>query len=149
VHTKEKDNMSVEKFQSQDVDTARSDESVQSAARKLKARNVGSLVVVNELRQPLGMITDRDLATRVIAEGRDPVLTKVRDVMTTDPVTIDMNASLKVVRVMRLGRCQRIPVLNSSTGQLQGILSLDNVLALFADQLHGVDKSDRDESLPR
>jgi len=76
--------MSVEKFQSQDVDMARSDESVQSAARKLKARNVGSLVVVNELRQPLGMITDRDLATRVIAEGRDPVLTKVRDVMTTD-----------------------------------------------------------------
>ena len=142
--------MSVEKFQSQDVDTARSDESVQSAARKMKARNVGSLVVVNELRQPLGMITDRDLATQVIAEGRDPVLTKVRDVMTTNPVTIDMNASLEeTVRVMRMERCQRIPVLNSSTGQLQGILSLDNVLALFADQLQGIDKSDQDESLPR
>ena len=142
--------MSVEKFQSQDVDTAQSDESVQSAARKMKSRIVGSLVVVNELRQPLGMITDRDVATRVIAEGRDPVLTKVGDVMTTNPVTIDMNSSLEeVVRVMRLGRCQRIPVLNSSTGQLQGILSLDNVLALFADQLQGIDKSDGDESLQR
>ena len=140
--------MSVEKFQSQDVDTAQSDESVQSAARKMKSRIVGSLVVVNELRQPLGMITDRDVATRVIAEGRDPVLTKVGDVMTTNPVTIDMNSSLEeVVRVMRLGRCQRIPVLNSST--LQGILSLDNVLALFADQLQGIDKSDGDESLQR
>lgn len=141
--------MSVISVRSCDVNTASSDETVQSAAQKMHARNVGTLVVVNSVRQPLGIITDRDLATRVIAEGRDPARTKVCDVMTADPVTIDINASLEeAVRVMRSLRCQRLPVLNSSTGELQGILSLDNILELFADELESIGAASPKDSTP-
>src|SRR5689334_1813535 len=76
------------------------------AARLMRTHHVGSLVVVEE-RSPrerivLGMVTDRDLATAVVALERDPKALRVADVMSEDVVTVrEQDSVLDVLAVMR------------------------------------------------
>src|SRR5689334_22413650 len=56
-------------------------DSVQKAAERMHEHKVGTLVILNELRQPIGVLTDRDIVTRVVALGKDPVKTLVGEVM--------------------------------------------------------------------
>ena len=63
--------MSVGRICVREVDTAEENESVQVAARRMHARNVGTLLILDDAKQPIGILTDRDLTTRVLAEGRD------------------------------------------------------------------------------
>src|SRR5579863_3913538 len=74
------------------VDTIRCDESVVIAADRMRQRTVGALVVVNEWRQPIGILTDRDLVVRVLADRREETAT-VSDVMTPDPVVVSEETS--------------------------------------------------------
>jgi CBS domain-containing protein len=66
--------MSGRRIYREDVEIAQAGESVQQAARRMRERRVGTLVVVDDLRHPIGIITDRDLAVRVLGEERDPVI---------------------------------------------------------------------------
>jgi CBS domain-containing protein len=68
-----------------DVYVIRPDVTLQEAAQQMKASQVGSLLV-REGEQAVGILTDRDMTVRAVAEGRDPTTTKVRDVMTPDVV---------------------------------------------------------------
>src|SRR5690348_16969625 len=70
-----------------DVQTVAPTATVQEAAQKMKIDNIGSLPVTQESRL-VGTLTDRDITIRVIAEGRDPRTTLVRDAMTGDVVTV-------------------------------------------------------------
>ena len=69
------------------VVTASVQMTVDQAARAMRARNVGALVVVNAGR-PVGMLTDRDVAVEVVAKGMDPETVRVGDVMHKKPITI-------------------------------------------------------------
>lgn len=69
------------------VVTASAQMTVEQAARAMRSRNVGALVVVNAGR-PVGMLTDRDVATEVVAKGLDPDTARVGDVMHKKPITI-------------------------------------------------------------
>lgn len=69
------------------VVTASAQVTVEQAARAMRSRNVGALVVVNAGR-PVGMLTDRDVATEVVAKGLDPDTARVGDVMHKKPITI-------------------------------------------------------------
>ena len=71
--------MSVGRICVREVDLTSPDESTRVAARRMHDRKVGTLVVCNPSRQPVGILTDRDLAVRVVAEGRDPATTRVDD----------------------------------------------------------------------
>ena len=62
------------------------DDSVAHAAERMRQRTVGCLIVVNTRHQPIGMVTDRDLVIRVVADAKDADLTPVIDVMSADPV---------------------------------------------------------------
>ena len=64
--------MSVGRICVREVDLAESAESVQVAARRMNSRKVGTLMVQNKADEPIGIITDRDLAIRVVGEGLDP-----------------------------------------------------------------------------
>ena len=74
--------MSVGRICTRDLDLADPSESVQTAARRMNARNVGTLIVQNDSGKPVGIITDRDLAVRVVGEGLDAAITIVADAMT-------------------------------------------------------------------
>jgi CBS domain-containing protein len=96
-------------------------------------RNVGTLVVLDHMQRPAGIITDRDLAIKVVARGRDAFCTTVGELMTPGPQTIPEDSTVEDALIaMTAGPFRRIVVTNSS-GRLIGLLSLDDVLRALAD----------------
>lgn len=126
--------MSVGRICVREVDVITDSESVQVAAGRMHSRKAGTLVVVNRDRVPIGIVTDRDLTVRVLAEAKDPVQTSVRDVMTAAPKTVREETPIEdALRVMRSGPFRRVPVIDTE-GKLAGMLSLDDVLDLLAEE---------------
>jgi CBS domain-containing protein len=117
-----------------DVDTMGYAESTLEAAHRMRDRQVGTVVVVDEQR-PVGILTDRDLTIRVLAAGLDPAATRVSEVMTPSPATIREDESIETaLGYMRAGRFRRLPVVGPG-GRLIGILALDDVLELVGSEL--------------
>ena len=126
--------MSAGSICSREVDTANYAESVLDAARRMRDRQVGALIVVDDMT-PVGILTDRDLTVRVLAAGLDPQATRVSQVMTPSPTTIHEDESIQAgVSYMRAGRFRRLPVVGHN-GRLVGILAIDDVLELVAGEL--------------
>lgn len=119
-----------------DVATIPVEATAREAAEAMRARAVGSLVVLKG-GAPVGIVTDRDLLERVIAPGRDAVETSAGDVM-SQPLRVagPEDPLERVVERMSAQGVRRIPVVRE--GQLVGIVSLDDVLATVADELHDV-----------
>jgi CBS domain-containing protein len=142
--------MSVAKICVREVDTAEVSESVQAAADRMNSRNVGTLLVLNPLQHPLGIVTDRDLAVRVLAKGKDPFSTTVGDVMTLFPKTIREDTPIEqAITLMRSGPYRRLPVVDHA-GKLVGLLSIDDVLDLLAEEFREIGallKAERPEVL--
>ena len=127
--------MSVGRICVREVDVADPDESAWQAAERMHQRCVGTLVVLNESKEPTGIITDRDLVQRVMAKALDPSTTAIHDVMTVMPKTISEDASIEsAVALMRSGGFRRLPVVDSD-GRLVGLLSVDDVLMLLAEEI--------------
>jgi CBS domain-containing protein len=126
--------MSVERICGREVDTANPEESVAVAAERMHQRAVGTLVIVNDSQQVVGIITDRDLVSRVLAKGRDPRQMAVLEAMTLAPKTVSKDTSIEsALMIMRSGRFRRIPVVNCDN-RLVGLISLDDVLMLLAEE---------------
>ena len=105
---------------------------VGEAARILRDENVGSLPVVRDGRVT-GIVTDRDLAIRVLAEGRDPRSTRVADVVSGEPVTVRADQDLdEALRLMAHHQLRRLIVVEDSD-RLVGILAQADV-ALTGDE---------------
>lgn len=108
------------------------DTDVGEAARILRDENVGSLPVVRDGRVT-GIVTDRDLAIRVLAEGRDPGSTRVADVVSGEPVTVRADQDLdEALRLMAHHQLRRLIVVEDSD-RLVGILAQADV-ALTGDE---------------
>lgn len=114
------------------VDTARPDESVLAVAIRMLDRNVGTVVVVDEDRRPVGIVTDRDLVTRALARRRDAEDTAIADVMTRDPTTVTEHGAAQIaLLLMRDGGFRRLPVVDQER-RLVGILAVDDVVRTLA-----------------
>jgi CBS domain-containing protein len=112
--------------------------SLTGAARLMRENHVGSLIVVEETggqRIVVGVLTDRDIVTAVIAPGLDPASLRVEDVMSTDLVTAREDDSLiDLMRIMRRKGVRRIPVVGGQ-GELVGVATLDDVLDVLSQEL--------------
>ena len=107
----------------------------QEAARTMKSENVGSLPIV-EGDKLVGVITDRDLAIRIIAEGKGTD-TPVADVASKDVVTIDPQQGLEeAARLMATNQVRRLPVVEED-GRLVGILAQADIAQAGHDTLTG------------
>lgn len=138
--------MSVGRICSREVDIAQPGESAQAVAQRMHARKVGTLVVVNADRQPVGIVTDRDLAVRVVAQGRDPTQTTIGEVMTRSPATVRADTAIEdALRTMRVHQCRRTPVVDGD-GKLVGVLSLDDILELLTEEFRAIGDLLREES---
>ena len=126
--------MSVARICLREVDIAALAESVVDAARRMRDQGVGTLVVVDEVGRPVGLLTDRDLAVRVLADAADPRAVSVGDVMTRNPRTVSEGTPIEsALALMASGAFRRLPVVNED-GRLVGILSLDDLLGLLAEE---------------
>jgi CBS domain-containing protein len=103
----------------------RSDMTAVDAAALMAQFDVGAIPVLDDGRLR-GIVTDRDLATRVVAEGRDPRTVPVGEVMTRAVITVSLDAQLSEARdLMAERRIRRLPVVKGD--QLVGIISLGDV----------------------
>jgi CBS domain-containing protein len=95
------------------------------AAREMRDGDVGSIVVV-ENGAVAGIVTDRDIVVRVVAEGSDPGSSRVGDAATMTPVTLTVDQSVDdAIRVMREKDIRRLPVVQD--GRPAGIVSLGDL----------------------
>lgn len=100
--------------------------SVAEAAELMRDNNIGDVLVLDDGRVK-GMITDRDLTIRVLAEHREPANTTVADVCSTDVVSVSPDAPVtEAVSLMRDRAVRRLPVI-SSDGQAQGMVSIGDL----------------------
>lgn len=128
----EDNGMSVSAYCIHHVVTARPEETVRMAAQRMAQQEVGSLVVTAGKR-PVGVVTDRDLVTRVLAKGDDPQAVALGTVMTTNLVCVAEDASLEeAVARMRTSHIRRLVVVNDA-GELVGLFALDDLLALLGE----------------
>lgn len=126
--------MTLARIAKRTVDTAEPEEDVRTAAQRMDARNVGALVVLDPERRPIGILTDRDLAVRVLAQGKDPHGTRVREVWTADPTTIREDLSVEeALSRMRARGVRRLPVVDEE-GLLVGIVTLHDILGLIVEE---------------
>ena len=118
--------MKVKDVMTKVVEFVRPETTVQEAAGKMKDLNVGPIPVC-EGEKVLGILTDRDIVIRAVAEGRDTRTTRVKDVMTRDVVCCAEEDDVKdVARLMKDHQIRRIVVVNGSKG-LAGIVSLGDL----------------------
>jgi CBS domain-containing protein len=112
--------------------------SIPEAARLMREHHVGDLVVIKEKtgkRVPVGIITDRDIVLEVIAEGVSMDDVNVGDIMSDNLVTARESESLlDTIKVMRAKGVRRLPVVNDDN-DLVGILSVDDLIDLFSEQI--------------
>jgi CBS domain-containing protein len=108
------------------------------AARLMREHHVGSLVVVVDRlseRVPVGILTDRDIVVAVVAKEVDPRSLTAGDVAAGDLVTVrEKDGIPDALRLMREKGVRRVPVLTHS-GALAGILTIDDLLELMAEEL--------------
>ncbi|MFI5325107.1 MAG: CBS domain-containing protein [Candidatus Rokuibacteriota bacterium] len=116
------------------VVTASAQMTVDEAARVMRSKNVGALVVVNAGR-PVGMLTDRDVAIEVVAKGLDPDTARVGDVMHKKPITIREDLGiLDAAKVFAKTGVRRLPVVTRS-GVLVGVITVDDLIMLLGTEL--------------
>lgn len=97
-------------------------QTVADAARLMRDEDVGMTPVLEEGRL-VGTVTDRDIAIRVVAEGRDPQATSVREIASTDLVTLDPEQDLdEAIRLMSEHQVRRLPVVEED-GRLVGVVA--------------------------
>jgi CBS domain-containing protein len=111
------------------------------AARVMRERRIGAVMVVEHGRL-LGIVTERDMVTRLIAEGRSPKETPLGEIMTPDPETLRPDESaLDALNKMQAGRYRHLPVVDD-----EGICGMVSIRDLFEavrraleDELHSAE----------
>jgi len=112
--------------------------SVVDAAQLMRTHHVGDLVVVEDRggrKHPVGIVTDRDIVVEVVAAGVNPDSLKVGDIMGPEVATVRESEGLfEALRYMRDKGVRRMPVVDREGG-LVGILTLDDLLSLLAEEM--------------
>ena len=116
---------SIREIMTADPRTVESGATVAEAARAMRDGDVGSVVVI-ENGAVAGIVTDRDIAVRVVAQGLDADATRVSEVATMRPVTLTVDQSVDdAIRLVREQNVRRIIVLQD--GRAAGIVSLGDL----------------------
>ncbi len=106
----------------------------QQAAQYMADKNIGAVPVVSGT-ELVGVLSERDLVRRILMQGRDWASTRVADVMTTDPLTVNPTDDLQECMVlMKRHGFRHLPVCNN--GQLEGFVSMRDLL------LHDLDEKE-------
>jgi CBS domain-containing protein len=124
-----------------DVAVIEADTTISEAVKLMRDQHVGDIVVVEQRGPepvPVGILTDRDIVIEVLAEDVDPQSVSVGDIMSASLLTARESEELiDVIARMRAQGVRRVPVVNERGG-LEGILTVDDILELLAEQVNGL-----------
>ena len=130
--------MNVGELCNREVVFARRDTGLVEGARLMRQHHIGALVVVDEQpagRVPVGMLTDRDIVVAAVAKEADPAKLTVGDVMSAGALVVrEQDGVVDAMRVMREKGVRRLPVVKRD-GTLAGVLAIDDVLELVAEEM--------------
>jgi CBS domain-containing protein len=116
---------SIREVMTADPQTVSSDATLEEAAREMQSDDIGA-VLVTDNGDVAGILTDRDIVVRAVAEGRDPSSTKVADVATRDVKTLTPDSSIDdAIKLVREQNVRRIPVVED--GRPAGIVSIGDL----------------------
>ena len=130
--------MSVGRICVRSVYSATPEESVRLAARRMGEADVGVLVVVDEKGYPVGVVTDRDVALRCVGGESDPDTTPVSSIMTSPAHCVSESTPIEDALKQMAGIAARRLVVTDGKGLLAGILSLDDVVELLAEEAEAI-----------
>ena len=100
----------------------------------MQSKHIGCLVVIDESR-PIGILTDRDIALKVVASEKKPVETAVKKIMTANPTMVNVNYDLlDAVRLMHNRGVRRLPIVDEHR-HLLGIITMDDLLTVFSTEV--------------
>lgn len=109
-------------------------DSVRDVAALMAEREVGTVVVVDAERRPLGVLTDRDVTVRCVARERDPDATPVSALMTAPMISVRESTPIETALERMEGIYARRLAVVDGDGRLAGILTLDDVLELLVEE---------------
>ena len=122
-----------------DVITISPSASVAEVAHLMRDEGIGALVVTDDERRPVGIVTDRDIVVSTIADHRNPDERLVEDLMNKKVVNrklISVNEDadvFEILRVLSKNSIRRVPV--TKNGKLIGIVSVDDIVVVVATEL--------------
>ena len=129
--------MLVDAIMNTEVVTVTRDHTVLRAARLMREQNVGSVIVVDEHKRPIGLLTDRDIAIKLVAEER-AADTPIDEIMSTPVYAIPESTLIfDMLREMSRRKVHRVPVIDEHK-RLIGIVSVDDALLLLTTELVNV-----------
>ena len=135
--------MSAGEYCNREVVVVLKSEPVSEAISLMRSHHVGDVVVVETTAtgaKPVGILTDRDIVLEILAEGVDLGAVSIGDVMSYELVTVTEDTKLiDTIKLMRDKGVRRIPVVNQQ-GELQGLLSVDDILELLTDIVDLINK---------
>ena len=121
--------MFVKEVMKKNIVTTGSEKTVFEAARVMKSNSIGSLVVVNEMLE--GIVTERDILNKVVAEGKDGKTLTVKDIMTPKVITIAPDKDMEeACDLMARHRIKRLPVVFGD--EVVGIITSTDVVAILS-----------------
>jgi CBS domain-containing protein len=127
--------MAIESVCNKNIISLSKDASVWEAAKKMADQNVGCIVIVEasgNAKKPVGLITDRDLAIKVLAENKTAGDTKVSEIMNTDLCLLSASSGInEAIQNLEQKGVRRAPVLDQEQN-LCGVVSLDDLLVMLA-----------------
>lgn len=135
--------MPISEICNREVVIVQSDSTILEAAQLMRQHHVGDVLVVedrNGVRVPVGIVTDRDLVVEIMAPELDMIAITVGDIMVPDLATVKKDIGVfEAIQYMRAKGVRRLPVVDDSGG-LIGILTLDDLLELLAEELLALSK---------
>jgi CBS domain-containing protein len=111
--------------------TASPDDTVERAASTMRTRDIGSLIVVENGR-PVGIVTERDIVTKVVAANKVPSTVKVREIMSSPVISVGPREEVvQAARLMSERKIRRLAVVDN--GKLIGVLTENDIVRIWPD----------------
>jgi len=130
--------MTIGEFCNREVIISNREDSVLEAAKLMRKYHVGDVIVVEQRgdeRVPVGILTDRDIVVELVAREVDATEVTVGEAMSNELLTVNENEQLTdLVQQMQGKAVRRVPVVNAN-GALVGIVTVDDIIDLLAEQL--------------
>ena len=130
--------MPITEYCTKHVITALGSQTVSDAAKQMQKKDVGSIVVLDTNKKPIGMVTDRDIVVKAVAKGKDLKSTLLKDIMSKHAVVLRQNQGIfETTKIMSEKGIRRIPVVDAK-GKLAGIICLDDLIMMFGQEVSNI-----------
>ena len=122
--------ITVREVMSTQVITAKETDSAQAVAEIMKDRSIGSIIIVDDKGNPTGIVTDRDIVTRIVAKNLLPSNVKAKEIMSTPLRAIDPTMDIgTAAQMMNASRIRRLLILDK--GKIAGIITDRSIFAIM------------------